>query len=910
LWKCSRRASVYSQKGAERRDNMNRSTKMLIALAILVSILAVPVSSTTWNLADDWSSTSNQSGAWTYGFAGSIASGYTFIPMPAFNNTAIGGFQLWHSGAGDLTPLIGKNVTSSPQAIGPMVPPGKVVMHPSDSNQPAIARWTAPATGNYSIDVVFHYLDTAQDGTDPHIIKNTTESLASGLCTPASPYMSYTQVQHLTAGETLDFCIGRGGAHYYADATQVDLTIATAAAGFLSGTVSGPSGILAGASVAAGGVTVTTGTDGTYSILLPVGSYTVSAVKSGYNAQEFTGVAVNDNDTTTQDFSLTERRGIHGYVYTTGGVVVSGATVTILGGETTTTDSAGYYSLYVATDGTYTMSAKKGLYTEDVQSVVVSGGTTQDFNIVEKVVNWVQTGTAIAGPMTAAGEGGSTTGVARYSGVRPFPIDLAVIGGDVKNLKVTYHVKVDGIPGWGPQTIGVGGLAMFMPGTPDTAAGSPGLYSGDVQFIRTSDWSYWDFGAAVINSPIMSVPQTGSALGEHTNDFDVTLEVITGTARVTVIDTVTPAYTTVSLYDVTATDAANWTGKFNFAAFKCGNGAPGNDWRYGVATISNITFYRDADQTPPAQGTISGVVTRNFGDHRAIEGVTISSPEGYTTTTDSAGYYSIRVLAGTHSLTASKPWFASSTRSGIAVADGATVTGQDFALDLDIEVGAVAVDTIPELKAVPVGTTVYMLTPTLLAAKTNGLKDGSFFIQSDDRVAGMKLLNPTPALPEIAAGNKVIFKGAIEADPDGGSPVLRVQTIEAKSNSGEPTTLGKVSKGIAPSNTLVKVWGKVTELVDNPNRDNEGEYYIPDPNTGIKVHFWSYDHMTINDGGQNIVIPMYAQNNWMSAAYYPISGLATEHYVSVVGIARRASDGTVVVTPRRMEDITDYNTLP
>ncbi len=62
---------------------------------------------------------------------------------------------------------------------------------------------------------------------------------------------------------------------------------------------------MSGATVTAGGVTVTTDTSGSYSISLEPGTYNVTARATGYLDDTATGVVVTSNNATTQDFALT-----------------------------------------------------------------------------------------------------------------------------------------------------------------------------------------------------------------------------------------------------------------------------------------------------------------------------------------------------------------------------------------------------------------------------------------------------------------------------------------------------------------------------------------------------------------------------------------------------------------------------
>lgn len=76
--------------------------------------------------------------------------------------------------------------------------------------------------------------------------------------------------------------------------------------GTLAGTIThGGSGqALSGATISAGAYSTTSGADGTYSMTLPVGTYTVTAAAYGFASQSATGIAITSDGNTQQDFAL------------------------------------------------------------------------------------------------------------------------------------------------------------------------------------------------------------------------------------------------------------------------------------------------------------------------------------------------------------------------------------------------------------------------------------------------------------------------------------------------------------------------------------------------------------------------------------------------------------------------------
>ena len=112
-------------------------------------------------------------------------------------------------------------------------------------------------------------------------------------------------------------------------------TCAAPNTGTLSGTVTDAvyDNPIAGAMVQAGAYSTTTAADGTYSMRLAVGTYDVTASKFGYAPATVTGVVINDQQTTVQDFSLDPvgSAWVDGYVTDAGHGWPLYATITITG---------------------------------------------------------------------------------------------------------------------------------------------------------------------------------------------------------------------------------------------------------------------------------------------------------------------------------------------------------------------------------------------------------------------------------------------------------------------------------------------------------------------------------------------------------------------------------------------------
>lgn len=191
----------------------------------------------------------------------------------------------------------------------------------------------------------------------------------------------------------------------------------------LTGRVTTSAGVgIAGATVTLNtGATVATGTTGYYSFFnVPAATYTVTVSKAGYISTSVSGVVLAAGTTKTQNFALGTAYLLAGRVTTSGGVGISGATVTVNSGASATTDTGGYYTFPTLAAGTYTVTASKTGYVSSTASgVAVTAGTTTTRNFVlytTVLTGRVTSGTAgVAGATVTLSNGATrTTGTTGY----------------------------------------------------------------------------------------------------------------------------------------------------------------------------------------------------------------------------------------------------------------------------------------------------------------------------------------------------------------------------------------------------------------------------------------------------------------------------------------------------------------
>ena len=181
----------------------------------------------------------------------------------------------------------------------------------------------------------------------------------------------------------------------FSDAIYENVTQAPPGLGRLSGFVKLASGSpIPGASVAVspGGYGNDTIGDGSYTVEVPPGTYSVSASAPLHNVSTRTGVTVTAASTKWINFTLAFTAGwIAGTVTrAAGGTPLAAVGITVLTGSgtsvaATSTNSQGKYNLSVA-DGTYTVKATSSAYSiQSKTGITVNGGqtTTVDFQLVE-----------------------------------------------------------------------------------------------------------------------------------------------------------------------------------------------------------------------------------------------------------------------------------------------------------------------------------------------------------------------------------------------------------------------------------------------------------------------------------------------------------------------------------------------
>ena len=219
-----------------------------------------------------------------------------------------------------------------------------------------------------------------------------------------------------------------GRTNYYAAATGVGVTISTAGQtitqnftvnplGTVTGTVTNAttSAAISGATVLTPGVTaVTTNSAGAYTLgshSVPYGSVVTASDGTGYTIVTAAPAITADSTTSGVNFALTPAGSVSGTLTDAStGAAVSGATVSVPGLASVTTNSAGAYSLSNVANGSQTVTVTDTNYyvtSSATVTVTANNTTTENFALtpvgnVSGTVTNLATGAAIVGATVSA----------------------------------------------------------------------------------------------------------------------------------------------------------------------------------------------------------------------------------------------------------------------------------------------------------------------------------------------------------------------------------------------------------------------------------------------------------------------------------------------------------------------------
>jgi PEP-CTERM motif len=183
------------------------------------------------NVATEFSVGSNPGGAWSYGWAPNLGTGFD---LALFNWTfgsgpnVAGGWSVQDPAiVPDANPSVlwlnnGSGTLFSYSTIS--APSRSVNLHPGASGELAVVRWTAPTAGEYLISGAFRGNDVSGTTTDVHVLHNNV-ALVNGAVSGFADTEGFSQTLFLAAGDRLDFAVGTGGNGFFNDSTGLSAII-------------------------------------------------------------------------------------------------------------------------------------------------------------------------------------------------------------------------------------------------------------------------------------------------------------------------------------------------------------------------------------------------------------------------------------------------------------------------------------------------------------------------------------------------------------------------------------------------------------------------------------------------------------------------------------------------------------
>ncbi|MFJ8580896.1 carboxypeptidase regulatory-like domain-containing protein [Micromonospora sp. NPDC093277] len=398
--------------------------------------------------------------------------------------------------------------------------------------------------------------------------------------------------------------------------------------------------------------TVTTGTDGTYSVRVAVGDYHVSASAFGYLPSAPADATVTVDATTTVDIDLAAapRHAVSGTVtdVATGAPFV-GTTVSISAPiAPVTTDANGAFVFTAVPEGTYTISVAGGSCTSAFsQEVVVDGDETVTAEIARRYDDF--------GYFCTVGSNGIATGDTRLSltgddatGTVPLPFSFPYYEGEFNTAYVTTN--------------------------------------GHVNFAGLSNsWSN-------VQIPNSALPN--AAIYPLWDDlfFDASSGLYTAATQVDGVDAFVLEWRDVTTYanrnlrtNFSVTLLANGEIELGYGA-NSGGAAAGSSATVGIENTNGTIAHQFSYNTPvinegmsirydsAPRGTVAGTVTdRNTGTPISGATVAISSEAlSKTVTTGADGTFSLSVVTGGYSVKITAPDYQGATGS-VMVTEDATV---------------------------------------------------------------------------------------------------------------------------------------------------------------------------------------------------------------------------------------------
>lgn len=193
-----------------------------LLVAILLALTASQASAAVYDLAGDFSNSSNPDGAWSYGYGKSLGDAFTIESKSATTK----GVDYWKPRSGG-NPFTSHNDTDGAVTIGTTTwQANMVVSHPGALGEFQINRLTLIDAGDYQLSGSFLSVDSHGANADVHVLANGV-SIFSDLVFGHgdTSRADFSLAGTFAANTTLDFVVGTGDGNYLFDAVAVDAHI-------------------------------------------------------------------------------------------------------------------------------------------------------------------------------------------------------------------------------------------------------------------------------------------------------------------------------------------------------------------------------------------------------------------------------------------------------------------------------------------------------------------------------------------------------------------------------------------------------------------------------------------------------------------------------------------------------------
>jgi hypothetical protein len=198
---------------------MSKPNLLTLTLVLVSFAIGSPEARADYDPAVDFSSTSNPSGPWSYGWSQTLGGTFNLDAIHVHDNTT--GLDVWDgsvvSPLGNF-PIVAHNGTAQTISYSTVTySPGQLGLHPGPAGEYSLVRFIAPSSGQYSISGGFVGLDfVGPTTTDVHILQNSS-AIFNGVVNSYGSGPSFSTVLTLQAGDKLDFAVGFGsnGSYFY-----------------------------------------------------------------------------------------------------------------------------------------------------------------------------------------------------------------------------------------------------------------------------------------------------------------------------------------------------------------------------------------------------------------------------------------------------------------------------------------------------------------------------------------------------------------------------------------------------------------------------------------------------------------------------------------------------------------------